>query len=191
MATKEEEFNLTKAGEILQKVAKPVISFITIVFPIIFNTSQSLYAFYLKLPIEGVKFLIGFIFCFFGGMYPTLFAAIQAAKHGGMKTVIASISDISSEVMIIVEESKKDDTKDDDNDGISDVDQIDGKALLLRKANLVLTKINPVKVRSKMVNRTHAFLVSPGFLFFQLHKKLDRYSHHVIEYCLGLSYCYT
>ena len=29
-------------------------------------------------------FLIGVVFCFFGGLYPTLFAALQAAKHSGI-----------------------------------------------------------------------------------------------------------
>ena len=65
-----------------------------------------------KLPQNALLFVYGAIFCFFGGTFPTLFAAIQAAKYGGQKTVVDAILDLSDKAMIIIKESKKDDTKD-------------------------------------------------------------------------------
>jgi len=138
--------NISKAAEILQKVIRPLMAGIAFLLPAIINASQTAYVIYSKLPLDVVWFLIGVIFCFFGGLYPTLFAAIQAAKHGGLKVLADSLATISSEAMIVLEESKKDDEKDDDGDGIKDVDQIDSKALMMRKVNLVITKVNPEKV---------------------------------------------
>lgn len=137
---------LTNAAVMLQSVAKPFIAFVTFIAPIIISTTQTAYNFYCALPLDAVTFLLGFVFCFFGGMYPTLFAAVQAAKHSGRKTVVEACGKLAEEVKVIIEENEKDDKKDDDGDGVADVDQIDGKALMMRKANLVMTKINPIKV---------------------------------------------
>mmetsp|Transcript_12145 Transcript_12145/g.16773 ORF Transcript_12145/g.16773 Transcript_12145/m.16773 type:complete len:224 (+) Transcript_12145:117-788(+) len=52
--------------------------------------------------------------------------------------------------MIVIEESKKDDKVDADGNGVADVKEMDSKALLLRKANLVMTKMNPQKVDEAM-----------------------------------------
>lgn len=137
---------LTNAAVMLQSVAKPFIAFVTFIAPIVISSTQTAYNFYCALPLDAVTFLLGFVFCFFGGMYPTLFAAVQAAKHSGRKTVVEACGKLSEEVKVIIEENEKDDKKDDDGDGVADVDQIDGKALMMRKANLVMTKINPIKV---------------------------------------------
>lgn len=148
--SEEKQNHLTKAAEMLQKVSKPLIAFVTFATPIVIRTCQTLYAIWIKLPVETVRFLIGFVFCFFGGIYPTLFAVIQAAKHGGLQTIEKALVDLSNEAMVIIEHNKKDDEVDDDNDGIPDVQQIDGKALLIRKASLVLQKINPTKVNDAL-----------------------------------------
>jgi len=133
-------------AETLQKIGKPLLAFISTVLPVIITSSQKAYAFYHKLPHNVVQIAIGLVFCFFGGLYPALFAAIQAAKLGGISTVRDALKDLANEAMIVLEESKKDDDVDADGDGVADVNQIDSKALLLRKANLVMTKINPKKV---------------------------------------------
>jgi hypothetical protein len=66
------------------------------------------------LPKNVAQFIIGACFCFFGGLYPTVFAAVQAAEHGGRKTVVQAVSDLANEIMVILEESKKDDKVDAD-----------------------------------------------------------------------------
>lgn len=149
---------ISKAAEILQKIIRPLIAFVTFMLPMVVKASQMAHAFYCKLPMDAVWFLMGSIFCFFGGLYPTLFAAIQAAKHSGLVILKESLTTIASEAMIVLEESKKDDEKDDDGDGIVDVNQIDNKQLVLRKANLVMTKVNPKKVDDAMSAMYHVWI---------------------------------
>mmetsp|Transcript_16358 Transcript_16358/g.19991 ORF Transcript_16358/g.19991 Transcript_16358/m.19991 type:complete len:316 (+) Transcript_16358:101-1048(+) len=134
------------AKEEIVKIAKPIINIVTTITPIIIAYSQKAWSFYKSLPEDYIKLIIGFILCFFGGIYPTVFAAVEAAKHGGIKTLVAALGDLSDEAIKIIEASKKDDDADADKDGAKDVDQIDAKALILRKANLVVTKMNPEKI---------------------------------------------
>ena len=138
--------------EELVKYTKPIVKAITAVTPIVITSSQKVWAFYKSLPEDYLVLIIGFIFCFFGGIFPVFFAAIEAAKHGGINDVASALRDLSDEAMKVIEASKKDDDLDEDGDGKKDVDQIDAKALLLRKTNLVLTKINPHKVRQCAYN---------------------------------------
>jgi len=135
-----------KAAETLQAVARPLIQALTFALPSIISVSSKAWAFYKTLPKNAIMFLTGFIFCFFGGLYPVTFAAVQAAEHGGRKAVVDALTEISDEAMIVIEASKKDDKEDDDKDGKADVNQIDGKELMLRKFNLVITKMDPQKV---------------------------------------------
>lgn len=133
--------------QIVQMAAKPLGAFLTTAIPLIIKYCNMAMEFYRKLPTNFIEFLIGCIFCFFGGVYPTLFAAVQAAENGGRKTVMAAIKDLSDEALIIIEESKKDDDVDEDKDGKKDVDEISGREYLQRKTLLVLKKMNPEKVR--------------------------------------------
>lgn len=54
------------------------------------------------------------------------------------------------EILKVQEFSALDDQVDEDGDGIADVDQIDSKALLMRKTNLALTKVDPGKIDKAM-----------------------------------------
>lgn len=140
------ESKAEKAKEELVKYSKPVIKVITTVTPIVITTCQKAWSFYKSLPDDYLQLIIGFVFCFFGGVFPVLFAAVEAAKHGGITDVTQALGDLGEEATKIIEASKKDDDLDEDNDGKKDVEQIDPKALLLRKANLVMTKMNPQKI---------------------------------------------
>jgi hypothetical protein len=130
----------------LQAHAKPIIAFITAMTPHVITFCQKAVVLYKSLPEDQLQLLIGFMICFFGGVYPALFAAIEAAKHGGLNNVKLALKDLAEEAMVIVEASKKDDMVDQDKDGKPDVNQLDAKALMVRKANLVVTKMNPQKV---------------------------------------------
>jgi len=134
------------AEELIQKVARPLLAFLFEAIPVVISISQKIYKVYKELPTNVLYLLIGTVMCFFGGFYPTVFAALQAAEHGGLTTVRKALSALSKEVMVIVQENKKDNKKDDDGDGISDADQIEGRELVKRKVKLVLTKMNPEKV---------------------------------------------
>ena len=140
---------LTMAAELLQLAILPLVKFATFVLPYFLKFCSASYAFYVHLPIDYVTVLIGLVFCFFGGLYPTLFAALMAAEFGGRKVVVAALKDLAGEATKILEASKKDDDADADTDGKKDVKQITGKELLVRKMKLVMIKMNPEKVRKK------------------------------------------
>ena len=75
-----------------------------------------------------------------------LFAAIEAADHGGRQTVVEAVSDLSQEAMIIIEESKKDDSEDKDGDGKSDVGQLSNKEYMARKTKVRLCTFLPFQM---------------------------------------------
>ncbi|EJK54450.1 hypothetical protein THAOC_25913, partial [Thalassiosira oceanica] len=95
--------------------------------PAMIKAASSAHALYKRLPIEQIYFIWGTVLCFFGGCYPTTFAALQAADHGGLQTLGVAIRDLSEEVIVIVEENKKDDREDLDGDGVPDAKQVEGK----------------------------------------------------------------
>lgn len=136
----------SSAAQLLQAVAKPIISGLTVIVPLLIVTVSKIYHRFRQLPQNALLFLYGCVLCFFGGTFPVLFAAIQAAKHGGRKAVIEAVADLANEAMTIIEESKKDDAKDDDADGKKDVEQLTSTQLLTRKTQLVLKKMNPEKL---------------------------------------------
>ena len=69
------------AEELVQKFASPVLNFIVNAIPFIISISQKCYAVYKRLPMPYVQFIIGTVMCFFGGIYPTVFAALQVSSH--------------------------------------------------------------------------------------------------------------
>jgi hypothetical protein len=143
-----------KTNEI-EKAIGPILQIVTILVPYIITYSDKLYQFYKSLPKDSARVLIGFVFCFFGGLYPTLFAAIEAAKHGGVEIVADALGDLSEEAMKLIEANKKDDETERNKDGTKDVN---GQELILRKVNLVLTKMNPAKVCSIILYSCYVYL---------------------------------
>jgi len=144
-----------------------VQAFAATITPMVILYTQNAYTFYKSLPEVHLQFIIGAIMCFFGGVYPALFAAIEAAKHGGMDTLVKAFSDLSEEALVIIEASKKDDAKDEDNNGVNDVQEIDSKQLILRKTKLVLAKMNPEKVNSAMASIYKVWLAVMAVLSIQ------------------------
>mmetsp|Transcript_38532 Transcript_38532/g.80073 ORF Transcript_38532/g.80073 Transcript_38532/m.80073 type:complete len:302 (-) Transcript_38532:308-1213(-) len=141
--TKEKIEGLTKA---LRGLAKPAFDAFVYLLPRVIGFVQTAYSYWMKLPQNAILFIYGFVFCFFGGTFPTLFAAIQAAEYGGRKTVMESIKMLSDEALTIIEESKKDDEEDKDGDGKADVKELSKQAYIQRKTLLVLRKMNPEKI---------------------------------------------
>lgn len=145
MASKAEE-ELTAIENALKTVAKPVGQVMTWLLPKVIKVTGTIYKYYMKLPQNGIEFVQGTAYCFFGGVFPTLFSAIQAAEYGGRRTFIAAVEDLTEEVLIVIEASKKDDEVDADGDGVADVDQIDVDDYIERKFTIILKKVNPQKV---------------------------------------------
>lgn len=137
---------LNATAKTLQAIAKPILDILTVVVPVAITTIRKVHTSFQKLPQNALLFVYGGVFCFFGGTFPTLFAALQAAEHGGRQTVLDALSDLSDEAMIIVNETKKDDDVDENKDGKSDIKNLSSSEFLARKTKLVLKKMNPEKL---------------------------------------------
>lgn len=143
---------LPVSAQALQKIAKPVFDIVSVVVPFTITTIRKGYRAFQKLPQNAMLFTYGSVFCFFGGTFPTLFAALQAAEHGGRKKILQSLSDLSDEALTIMNESKKDDDADENKDGRKDVKEISPAEFMARKTKLVLRKMNPEKVDQAISN---------------------------------------
>ena len=69
------------AEELVQKFARPILNFLFEAAPVVIGAAQTSYKAYKKLPIEYVYLSVGTIMCFFGGFYPTVFAALQVSLY--------------------------------------------------------------------------------------------------------------
>jgi hypothetical protein len=143
----------------LQNLAKPTLDLLCLAIPFLIKAGRKFHHYWTKCDDNVLAAFLGFVFCFFGGLYPTLFSAIQAAEQGGRVTLVYAMRDLSDEAAVIIEESKKDDKVDADGDGIADVDQIDNKEYVHRKTLLVLRKMNPQKV-DKALNSIYTVWLS-------------------------------
>jgi hypothetical protein len=130
----------------IQAIAKPVFALLMVILPALIATTRKLYLSFLKLPQNALLFVYGSIFCFFGGTFPTLFAALQAAEHGGRQLLLDSLNDLSEEALVIINESKKDDDADVNKDGKKDTEALSQSEFLAHKTKLVLKKMNPEKI---------------------------------------------
>jgi len=158
--------------EVIEAVANPLGQLVTTLLPMLITWGAKSMEVYSKLPQNFIEFLIGMFFCFFGGVYPALFAAVQAAENGGRAAVVSAIRDLADEAMIIIEASKKDDDVDKDKDGKKDVTGLSGKEYLARKTMLVLKKMNPdkaciiVQIFSMVtLSRTHLLTIISSLIF--------------------------
>mmetsp|Transcript_20099 Transcript_20099/g.22977 ORF Transcript_20099/g.22977 Transcript_20099/m.22977 type:complete len:325 (+) Transcript_20099:64-1038(+) len=141
---------ISAAAEFLRAAGKPLVQFLSFVIPLLLINGRRIRDAYYKLPNNMLQFHLGFVFCFFGGLYPVLFAAIQAAEFGGRETLRAAAKDLGDETLRIIEESKKDDEVDDNKDGIADVTQISDSEYRNRKIQLVMKKMDPEKIDRAM-----------------------------------------
>ena len=82
--------------------------------------------------------------------FPTIVAACEAARLTGWERTEKAIKSIWEEAQIILQENKKDDTVDADGDGVADVNQLEAKDLMFRKAHLVMTKCDPEKINAAL-----------------------------------------
>jgi len=107
---------------------------------------------------------VGLCFCFCGGLYPTLFAAVEALRLTGWAATKQAVMRLMQQAKTVLEANKKDNLVDDDNDGIADVKQIDSKTLLLRKTNLVVTTCDPAQVDAALTGLYTSWLAVAAVL---------------------------
>lgn len=148
VAANESPPKLAALLKVVAPVAAVVLNITVAVWPFVYKFIVFCIFVYSWLPVDIIRMLIGLSFCFCGGLYPALFAAAEALRLTGWFVTEKALRDIVDEVKIILTENAKDNLVDDDNDNIPDVEQIDNKALLRRKAKLVLSKCDPQKINT-------------------------------------------
>lgn len=145
MDSKQKENAIRKISAVASFVrgaSKPLVSFLTFIIPFAIINGRRVRDAYYRLPSNMLQFHLGFVFCFFGGLYPVLFAAIQAAEFGGRQQLRDASKDIGDEVLKIIDESQKEDEMDEN------MKKLTPKEYMRHKTHLVLTKMDPQKNRS-------------------------------------------
>jgi len=131
------------------KAMAPVFSFLVVLaevlIPVMLNAAAVASAIIAVMPLDLMYICCGLILCFFGGMYPTTMAALEAWRQAGGKQALVYIRDLYEEFGAVAKASSKDDQIDADGDGVADVTQISGKELVLRKTKIALTVMDPDK----------------------------------------------
>ena len=134
------------------RVAAPVAGVLATVFaqlaPFLVKGVTLLDHWYQIAPKDLLTALYGLAMCFFGGYFALGIAAVEAFKQtGSSKHVFKCVGELRAEFARLKKANSADNKRDDDNDGVPDVEQIDGKALAMRKLGLALRVVNPQRVQ--------------------------------------------
>lgn len=137
---------ITKLRPLFEHAQRAVV----FLFPYLMIAVAKLQEFWIQLqpyhPEEFAPVIFGFIMCFFGGHFFTLFAAIEAYKVCGFDHSIQCLHSMHDDFQRCLEASAKDDLVDEDNNGIADVLEIPFNELVLRKLRLFVVTTNPLIV---------------------------------------------
>lgn len=109
--------------------------------PALVGSVRAIRAFYKRLPMDLILAQAGLVYCFCGGYFPALFAALQAAEHCGGPTMIAAISDLTDQALLAIDAVEAN----------QEQHHLFGQApspreRLLKHTRLVLKTIDPVRV---------------------------------------------
>jgi hypothetical protein len=131
----------------LEKTVESIVGIITgvcrTVLPPMVTFTRITIQFYRSLPLDAIIAQVGLVYCFAGGYYPTLFAALTAAQQCGWQTMLYALEDLIEEATIAIEAASR---------------EMSYKAqsyrdTVTRKTMVVLAAIDPVKVSSSRIHR--------------------------------------
>ena len=123
---------------IVGTIVQVLVSAGKIVLPTIGGAILGVIQFYRALPIDAITAQIGLVYCFLGGYYPTLFSSLQAARYCGLRIMVDALADLTNEATKVVDEIEETNFWDDD--------ELTARELFLRKTNIVLKTVDPVKI---------------------------------------------
>jgi hypothetical protein len=124
----------------LENTVESIVGIITdvckTVLPPMVTFARVTIQFYRSLPLDAIIAQVGLVYCFAGGYYPTLFAALTAAQQCGWQTMLFALEDLIEEATIAIEAASR---------------EVSYKArtyrdTVARKTMVVLAAIDPVKV---------------------------------------------
>lgn len=93
---------------------------------------RSVVAVYAALPTDAILAQVGLVYCFAGGYFPTLFAAVQAAQHSGWEVAVAAADALVDEGLAAVQ--------------ACDYTASTARELLMENTKIVLATVDPVKI---------------------------------------------
>jgi len=86
--------HLAKILRALAPFVGMIQAFLEVVWPYLCKMVQLIYKLYNLCPTDLFHAALGFVLCFAGGLYPTLFAAIEAARLCGWDRTSKAIDDL-------------------------------------------------------------------------------------------------
>lgn len=117
-------------------VVETVTTTCQIVLPVAVALIRTVVAFYRTLPVDLLLAQAGLASAFLGGYYPTLFAAVQAAQHCGLPTMLRAVDDLTCEALIAVEAASQKTYRQAQN----------ARQVFLQKTGVVMAAVDPVKI---------------------------------------------
>jgi hypothetical protein len=115
------------------------------VLPPLVGIIKSVLVTYRLLPQDALLAQAGIVYCFCGGCYPTLFAAVQAARHCGMEPMICAIRDLTDQAIVAVEATAAESASSTHSDNDQE-EQKSAKDIFLQTTRIVMRSVDPVKV---------------------------------------------
>lgn len=127
-------FPQTGSLDLIVKLSFQLLTtFCRIALPIMVTTTRAVAAFYSRLPTDLVKAQAGLAYCFAGGYFPTLFAALQAAQHCGWKPMVRAVNDLAGEAMQAVQACKH-------------TVAATSREIFMANTKVVMSTIDPIKI---------------------------------------------
>jgi len=124
-----------------------------------FRLYSAVYAVVEKLPADELKFVVGFILCFFGGVFVALIAAIEAFRTMGGQSLYDDLGYIKVELDNVVKAHDADEQVDANRDGVRDVEAMGSQELVQHKAMVFMQSINdPKRLQGAVGNLWSAYL---------------------------------
>mmetsp|Transcript_116779 Transcript_116779/g.376909 ORF Transcript_116779/g.376909 Transcript_116779/m.376909 type:complete len:338 (+) Transcript_116779:55-1068(+) len=97
------------------------------------------------LPEGALWAILGFVVCFFGGVFPATIAAFEAARLCGVKEALLYCRELNQEWL------KVKDAKTNDGESVLDLSQAGTPDFVAKRAQLVLKAVDPEKVNTSLV----------------------------------------
>lgn len=124
----------------VEQTFKVVIDIFTttcsVVLPPVVAAGQIVAGVYRTLPKDAIMAQAGLVYCFAGGYFPTLFAAVSAAQHCGIQVMMEATGDLVDEACLAIDAAATKSTK----------YAATAREVFQQKTLIVLATIDPVKI---------------------------------------------
>lgn len=104
---------------------------------------------YEKLPKAALKIMLGFLMCFFGGIFPATIAAFEAFKLCGGHEAIKNVQELFAQMAGVKDALAEDEAKDAKDGAVASTD-MDGQQLAAHKVGIAARVLDPVKINGNL-----------------------------------------